>query len=624
MATYYETGRINASSGSRQMYATCTQVKGSSGENKSTINWTIYTVNDSTWYDTGPTTLWIGNNKVYELGRVSWSTGTFPAAAGSVSGSFQINHNADGTVGPLTVTLSTAIETATVSTTSGTWSLDSIARYFTKTPTINLTSRTETSMNFTWNTSEICSEIVCYYKLSNVSSYTSVTKYSSSTGATSGTFNLTGLSPNSTYNIYIRAKRKDSQLYSNSNVNNYITYNYPYIKSISKNPLIIGGQQTAVIYNPLNRTISFYMKQDSTTGTELYTATNISTGAGENINYNFVPSGSVLYNSIKNSQTGNAVYYCTYGGNFIQQVKGIYQVSGNENPTISTQMLSFEEGNPVLSGVVDSFVQLVSIIQINVNEWPVASNGADVLSCKISLGDSQEREVTKADREITPWTKINLSGPVDVTVTATDTRGLSSSRTWTINLLPYSYPTLSANVKRKNNYGTTVEMEVSYVSSTINDSNNINILYGWDNMDPQILYNGIAGSNVIRQDVSDISNNAPHDFWFIISDSFTTPSTIHTKVPIGVPIMFVDSNQNGVGINKFPTVAGLDVDGPTIINGDLRVYKGIDELINTNHDENYNTSIVNTKNLRSRDFIIIGTNSRMEDYEDGTGIFYIG
>ena len=107
--------------------------------NTSTINWTLYSEGGSTnYYSTGPTTVNINGVQVYYTSRKGYNTKVFPAAKGSVSGSLTVAHNSDGKKS-ISVSLSTAIYTATVTTNSGTWTLDNIPRYATITSAPNFT-----------------------------------------------------------------------------------------------------------------------------------------------------------------------------------------------------------------------------------------------------------------------------------------------------------------------------------------------------------------------------------------------------------------------------------------------------------------------------------------------------
>lgn len=107
--------------------------------NTSTIKWTLYSEGGSSkYYTTGPTTVTINGIQVYYKDRVSYSSKSFPASKGNVSGSLTVSHNDDGKKS-ISVSLSTAIYTASVTTNSGTWTLDNIPRYATITSAPNFT-----------------------------------------------------------------------------------------------------------------------------------------------------------------------------------------------------------------------------------------------------------------------------------------------------------------------------------------------------------------------------------------------------------------------------------------------------------------------------------------------------
>lgn len=96
--------------------------------NTSTINWTLTSTGGADdYYSTGPTTAKINGKQVYYKARTAWSSYAFPAARGSVSGSTTVQHDAQGKCS-IPVSLATAIYTSTVTTNSGTWTLESNPR----------------------------------------------------------------------------------------------------------------------------------------------------------------------------------------------------------------------------------------------------------------------------------------------------------------------------------------------------------------------------------------------------------------------------------------------------------------------------------------------------------------
>ena len=76
---------------------------------------------------------------------------------------------------------------------SGYFTLQKINRYFSQTPVLTYSSATETTMNFSWSTSETCSKAILYRDGTAVQT-------KSSLNATSGSFDaVTGLTENTGY-----------------------------------------------------------------------------------------------------------------------------------------------------------------------------------------------------------------------------------------------------------------------------------------------------------------------------------------------------------------------------------------------------------------------------------------
>ena len=123
-------GTFTLTSGSydgRYMQLVCTQTK-DVATNKSTISWTLSSIGGSDpHYSTGPTSVTINGTTVYYKDRVKWDDRVFPAAKGSTSGTITVDHNGDGKKS-ISVSMTTAIYTGTTSTSSDTWTLDSIPR----------------------------------------------------------------------------------------------------------------------------------------------------------------------------------------------------------------------------------------------------------------------------------------------------------------------------------------------------------------------------------------------------------------------------------------------------------------------------------------------------------------
>lgn len=207
-------------------------------------------------------------------------------------------------------------------TASDSWGLNALVS--TPTVTVSIGARTETtiaaSMSVTNNGN--ASIVDNYIDLFTDSGCTNCV---GTISGSSGTF--TGLTHGTTY--YVRANASNGTYRGYSSVPSTSTYYYPHVltNGVSKTNLTIGEEQTLSIYNPLGRSITVYMKKDSTSGTQLYSGTT--SASGNPISYKFTPTASTLYGSIPDSSSGNCVYYCVYSNQNVGTRTGTYKVSGN-------------------------------------------------------------------------------------------------------------------------------------------------------------------------------------------------------------------------------------------------------------------------------------------------------
>ena len=102
----------------------------------------------------------------------------------------------------------------------------------------------------------------------------------------------------------------------------------------------------------------------------------------------------------------------------------------------------------------------------------------------------------------------------------------------------------------------------------------------------------------------------------------------------------IDTKLIDGSVTKVMSTAGtFDSDGLTIEKTDAKTKGNFNEtgitvmdatgssnteLLFAGYDNNLNETIVRTKNINVSKYLTIGNNSRIEDYENGTGVFYIG
>ena len=133
---------------------------------------------------------------------------------------------------------------------SGTYTCDTIPRYATSNQSLN--SKTETTIKMNWSSDNTIDYI--WYSTNNGSSWTGVDV----TDGKSGTYTISGLSANTTYNIKTRVRRKDSQLTTDSGSLAVKTYSYP----------------TQSLNNKTETTITINWSADSTIDAIYYSTNN--------------------------------------------------------------------------------------------------------------------------------------------------------------------------------------------------------------------------------------------------------------------------------------------------------------------------------------------------------------
>ena len=260
MATY--TLNCKNSYDGRRLRLYCTSTT-NIANNTSTIKWTLYSENgNSNYYSTGPTTVTINGTQVYYKARVAYSSQTFPAAKGSVSGTLTVTHNSDGKKS-ISVSLATAIYTSTVTTNSGTWTLDNIPRQATITSAPSFTDIQNPTIQYSNPAgSNVTSLQAC---ISLTGSNDDIAYRNISMTGTSYTFNLTDSERNvlrqatttsntRTVYFYVRTIISGNTLYSSQAVTLTIvnanpTFNVAYLDTNSTTTAITNNNQQIIQNN---------------------------------------------------------------------------------------------------------------------------------------------------------------------------------------------------------------------------------------------------------------------------------------------------------------------------------------------------------------------------------------
>lgn len=420
---------------------------------------------------------------------------------------------------------------------SSSQTLPTIPRYATMGQSVD--SKTETSISVKWTASATIDKL--WYSINNGSSWTEVT-----TSGTSGTYTITGLTANTTYQLKTRGRRKDSQLTSDTSATAVTTYAYPYASS--GNNFAIGDKATITIYNPLKRTVNVELLDvtGATVGTLQTAGTSVS-------GYDGTAAQTALYNSIPNDTSAAYSVACTVDGQTatrnVRQI-GTYSVKeGTSEPIISNA--DYEDPlDAVVAITGDNKLIVRNKSFCDISATLTAQNGASIVSAAVQLSTLTRDMTIKNGVATVRFTRVYDASDVDAIITAVDSRGLTSTQTLRIRVANWTLPSAIISAQRENNFYSNTEINVD-ASWSIIGTNAITITYeATKDGDSSPTYTGSAQDNVPF--VLDLNNDYAWLVKIVLTDSFDGTTTYNLQVSRGMPIVFYDRLISSTGFNCFP------------------------------------------------------------------------
>nr|DAS26828.1 MAG TPA: protein of unknown function DUF859 [Caudoviricetes sp.] len=520
--------------------------------NTSNIQWTLSISGGGGSYYDSYAKATVNGNVVYNETK-SWSSGSFPAKDGNVSGTISnIAHDSQGKK-----SISFALEgysyVYNTQSTSGSLTLTDIPRYFTKTPTLEVVSKTETSITIKWTTSENASR--SQYKIDNGSWVDVETNINKKTG----TMTINGLTPNHTHTIYGDFMRKDSGLWCQTKPSINVTmYDYPYINSTPN--FTIGDVLNIGIYNPLGRSCDIYVigADDSEDSGNTSSDTSIS-------GYNDTSYQNFFYDSIPNSNTGTykVRLVCGEVNRDITATGGTYSTNTAEcSPSFSS--FDAKDNNSSIVAVTGNnqvFVKGKSTLYVMIPSANKMTTQKSATPSSYSLScDTLNKSANYSTNDVNvSMGSISNSGTLRVNVRAYDSRSNSALAYKDITVYDYTKPTINLSAKRLNDFEnqTTLSISGTYTRLTINntDKNTItNVKYryreaggtwsGWTNVNTTVISGKFTCSDVILS----LDNTKSFEFEIQATDKLDSNAST-TSIDVGQAIFLISSNKKACYIN---------------------------------------------------------------------------
>ena len=542
--------------------------------NYSTLNWTLQSIGGAVnYYSIAPTKITINGTVVYDKGATSWSSKVFPAAKGSTSGSLTVYHNSDGKKS-ISVGFSTRVYISAAAEYGGTMTLTNIDR---SAPSISISVSdiTANSVKLSASASTTCD--IWDYTTNNWGSYK---QYSTSAG-TSNSITITGLSPNTSYTIAVRARKQYNHVIGSSGTKTIKTLGGSVLSSVST---LTADSATAKI--TLSATVydtsykhKLVLKDGSTT---VLTLTGLSLSNGSNtITLTAAQRSSILADmAAKKSFTGTFELSTFSGssqiGSTSTKTATVQTTAANSAPTFSG--FTYKDTNTTAAGVTGNnqiLIQSVSTLQVTASA-ATAKNGATISSYSVSAGGSTASSTTVTLNV----GKIYTSGTVPIIVTAIDSRGYTSSATVNITVIAYKSIDITTAIMRRVNEiedvtQVTLEGDITPVKVNNVNKNTLRKLYYQYKRTDASSYSSLTDITSFAT-FTDSGFTFASDEWLSLDANYSwyvrfyvydnlTGDTVTITVSQGTPL--ISFRRKKVGINKREPTQALDVDGNIAANG---------------------------------------------------------
>ena len=450
---------------------------------------------------------------------------------------------------------------------SGTYSAPSIS--------ISVSDITANSVKLSASASATCD--IWDYTTNNWGSYK---QYSTSAG-TSNSVTITGLSPNTSYTIAVRARKQYNHVVGSSGTKTIKTLGGSVLSSVST--LTADNATAKITFSATVYDTSYkhklVLKDGSTT---VLTLTGLSLSNGSNtITLTAAQRSSILADmAAKKSFTGTFELSTFSGssqiGSTSTKTATVKTTAANSAPTFSG--FTYKDTNTTAAGVTGNnqiLIQSVSTLQVTASA-ATAKNGATISSYSVSAGGSTASSTTVTLNV----GKIYTSGTVPIIVTTIDSRGYTSSATVNITVIAYESIDITTAIMRRVNEvedvtQVTLEGDITPVKVNNVNKNTLRKLYYQYKRTDASAYSSLTDITSFAT-FTDNGFTFTSDEWLSLDANYSwyvrfyvydnlTGDTVTITVSQGTPL--ISFRRKKVGINKREPTQALDVDGNIAANG---------------------------------------------------------
>ena len=498
----------------------------------------------------------------------------------------RVNHNSNGTKTGVALSASwrfsgtysgTSIGTITASTTVD---LDSIDR---TAPTVSCSVSDITASGLKISATSSATSDIWQYSTDGGTNYTQF----STTAGTSASKTLTGLSPNTTYSIKVRARKKSNQVYGASSAVSAKTLGGSTIGSVSA--LTADAATVSISINTTVYDASYTHKLQIKNGSTVYleiTGLSWAKGTAARTITLTAAQRTTLLTAMASVKSFTGTFaLLTYSGSTqigttATKTATVQTTEANSGPTMAD--FTYYDGRSTTATVTGNdqvFIQGYSYLYVTPGT-ATAKNNATIASYSATCNGVTLSNTTGA---VINLSAVSKSGNLEVVVTATDSRGYTVSKKKNITVIAYDKPKVSSITLRRTN-DIEAEMQLIFngtispitVSGTQKNSlKYVQYRYKLTSASSYGSYTSIlssvstSGTSFSFSDLElcSLDANSSYDFHVYIRDQLNTLSAVNLyfTVPQGTPLVALRKKK--VGINTPAPEAELHVVGNAKISG---------------------------------------------------------
>lgn len=212
--------------------------------------------------------------------------------------------------------------------------------------------------------------------------------------------------------------------------------------------------------------------------------------------------------------------------------------------------VSYEDTNAATAAVTGDksrIVQNHSALTVTI-PTATAKKGATIASYNVAFGGVSKKVQSAGDVLIGT---VDVSHSQALTVTATDSRGFTASRSAQVTVDDYSAPTAVIDLQRLNNFEPTTYITANSRYSCLNGKNSVTITAKFKKVSDSSYGTPIELEDSTQSTVT-CDRDSAYDFVVTVADKLET-TDYNLALGKGIPSFFIDTEKSSVGVNCLPS-----------------------------------------------------------------------